>query len=105
MPKRDQEAAGPPHKRLRATALRYDKAEGGAPKVVATGAGEIAKRIVEIAEEQGVPVHSEPALAEALSRLELAQEIPEDLFAAVAEVLVWAYGLEKPRRQPGTVPG
>ncbi len=78
----------------RAAALRYDPAAGGAPRVVAAGAGEIAKRIVELAGEQGVPVREEPALAEALARLELEQEIPPELFVAVAEVLVWAYGLE-----------
>jgi flagellar biosynthesis protein len=85
-------------RRRRATALRYDKEAGGAPRVVATGAGEVARRILEIAQAQGVPIREEPALVEALSRLELDQEIPPELFAAVAEVLVWAYGLE--RRRP-----
>ena len=56
------------------------------PKVVAAGAGLIADRIVEIAREQGVPVREDPALAEALVRLELEQEIPSELFVAVAEV-------------------
>lgn len=82
-------------KRLRATALGYEAGAGKAPKVLATGAGEVARRIIEIAQQNGVPVRSEPALAEALSRLELAQEIPEELFQAVAEILVWAYGLER----------
>jgi flagellar biosynthesis protein len=82
----------------RAAALRYDLEAGGAPKVVAAGAGMIAERIVALAREQGVPVHEEPALAEALARLELEQEIPPELFVAVAEVLVWAYGLEAKRR-------
>jgi flagellar biosynthesis protein len=64
---------------------------------VATGAGLIAERILELAREQGVPVREEPALVEALGRLELEQEIPPELFVAVAEVLVWAYGLEQQR--------
>ena len=85
-----------PGKRLKATALRYQGGDDRAPKVVATGAGEIARRILEIAEQQGIPIKQDAALAEALSRLELAQEIPADLFNAVAEVLVWAYGLERP---------
>jgi flagellar biosynthesis protein len=88
-----------PERPKRATALRYDKERGGAPQVVATGSGLIADRIVEIAREQGVPVREEAGLAEALARLELDQEIPPDLFAAVAEVLVWAYGLNG-RRSP-----
>ncbi|MCW2983931.1 MAG: hypothetical protein JWR63_1501 [Conexibacter sp.] len=90
---------GPDGKRpRRAAALRYDKDKSGAPTVVAAGAGLIADRIVEIAKEQGLPVRADPALAEALARLELEQEIPPELFVAVAEVLVWAYGLEKRRR-------
>jgi flagellar biosynthesis protein len=82
----------------RAAALRYEKGAEGAPKVVAAGAGHIAERIIQLAREQGVPVREEPALAEALARLELEQEIPPELFVAVAEVLVWAYGLEAKRR-------
>jgi flagellar biosynthesis protein len=82
----------------RAAALKYDQQAAGAPKVVAAGGGLIAERIVEIAREQGVAVREDPALAEALARLELEQEIPPELFVAVAEVLVWAYGLEKKRR-------
>jgi flagellar biosynthesis protein len=89
-----------PAKPRRAAALRYDQDGGGAPKVVAVGAGLIADKIVEIAREQGVAIREDPALAEALARLELEQEIPPELFAAVAEVLVWAYGLERGRRSP-----
>jgi flagellar biosynthesis protein len=81
----------------RATALRYDRDESSAPQVIATGSGLIAESIVEIARKQGLPVREDPALAEALSRLQLEQEIPPELFVAVAEVLVWAYGLEKRR--------
>jgi flagellar biosynthesis protein len=90
---------GPEKKPRRAAALKYDRDADGAPKVVAAGAGLIAERIVEIAREQGVPVREDPALAEALARLELEQEIPPELFAAVAEVLVWAYGLDSKRRR------
>ncbi|HWI73766.1 MAG TPA: EscU/YscU/HrcU family type III secretion system export apparatus switch protein [Baekduia sp.] len=88
---------GPDGRPRRAAALRYDKDKHNAPQVVAAGAGLIAERIVEIAREQGLPVREDPALAEALARLELEQEIPSELFAAVAEVLVWAYRLERRR--------
>jgi flagellar biosynthesis protein len=84
-----------PAPRRWAAALRYERSAEGAPKVVAAGAGEVARRILELAEEHGVPVREEPALAEALARLALEQEIPPELYAAVAEVLVWAYGLER----------
>lgn len=82
-------------KRTRATALRYD-AEGAAhaPKVVASGRGLIAERLLEEAERAGVPVRRDAALAEALAGLEIGHEVPEELWAAVAEVLAWAYRLD-----------
>jgi flagellar biosynthesis protein len=82
-----------PGKRPRATALRY--VEGSeAPEVVATGAGEVARRIVEAAEAAGVPVRQDPALVEALSKLDVGRTIPPELYVAVAEALVWAYRLD-----------
>jgi flagellar biosynthesis protein len=83
----------PEEKRRRATALRYTDGSD-APEVVATGAGEIAKRILAAAEEAGVPVRTDPALVEALSKLDVGQAIPPELYIAVAEALVWAYGLD-----------
>jgi flagellar biosynthesis protein len=78
----------------RVAALRYDRSSGGAPKVVAAGAGHIADRILALARENGVPVREDAALAEALARLQLEAEVPAELFAAVAETLVWAYALD-----------
>ena len=77
----------------RAAALRYDAESGGAPRVVAAGSGEIAERIIALAQEHGVPIRDDAALAEALARLQLEAEVPEELWAAVAEALVWAYRL------------
>jgi flagellar biosynthesis protein len=77
----------------RATALRYEGA--GAPKVVASGRGHVADRILAAAQEAGVPVREDPQLAAALSALALGQDVPEELWLAVAEVLAWAYELEK----------
>jgi flagellar biosynthesis protein len=82
----------PPPKRV--AALSYDQEKGGAPKVVAAGSGHIAARILELAKENGVPVREDAALAEALAKLQLQLEIPEDLYAAVAEALIWAYALD-----------
>ena len=80
-------------KRRRATALRY--ASGSeAREVVATGAGEIARRIVEAAEEAGVPVRQDAGLVEALSKLDVGRTIPPELYVAVAEALAWAYRLD-----------
>jgi len=78
--------------RKKASALSY---EGhGAPKVVASGKGLVAERMLEAAREAGVPITEDRALAEALSTLELDSEIPEDLYKAVAETLAWAYALD-----------
>ena len=101
----------PEKKRRRAAALRYEG--DGAPRVVATGANEIADRIVQRAIEAGVPVRDDAALAEALAQVELNAEIPVELYQAVAQALVWAHGLDlatriaarqtadAPRRTPG----
>jgi flagellar biosynthesis protein len=81
-----------PDERRKASALHYGGT--GAPKVVASGRGLIADRILDVAREAGIPIREDRALAEALSALELEQEIPEDLYKAVAETLAWAYALE-----------
>lgn len=68
-----------------AVALRYD--EPNAPRVVATGRGWVGDKIIETAREHGVPIEENPALAQALSTIELDEEIPEALYVAVAEIL------------------
>ena len=77
----------------RAAALRYEPG-AGAPTVVAAGRGEVARRIVEEARKAGVPVRDEAALAEALSGLDLGTDVPEELWVAVAEALVWAHRVD-----------
>jgi len=76
----------PPPKSPLAVALRY--AEGDrTPVVVASGRGHVGQKIIDIAREHGVPLEQNPALAQALSTIELDGEIPEELFKAVAEIL------------------
>ena len=72
-------------------ALRYTG--DGAPTVVAAGRGIVAATILEKARAAGVPVHRDPELADALAGLALGQEVPEELWAAVAEALAWAYSV------------
>lgn len=72
----------------------------GAPKVVAAGKGHVAAQILVRAREAGVPVHQDPELAKALSQLALGQEIPEQMWTAVAQVLAWAYRLSENRPTP-----
>jgi flagellar biosynthesis protein len=80
-------------RRERAVALRYESERDDAPRVVAKGLGETAKRIVEIAREHGVTVYEDGELAGVLSRLDLNQVIPQELYWAVAEVLAFVYRL------------
>lgn len=76
-----------------AVALQYDPNSDGAPRVVATGRGEIADKILEIAQQNKVPIREDPVLAQALSMVNLDAEIPSELYAVVAEVLGWVYRL------------
>ena len=68
-----------------AVALHYDKT--GAPRVVAKGKGTIGAKIVELARAHDIPIEENEVLAGALSKVELGDEIPPDLYKAVAEVL------------------
>jgi flagellar biosynthesis protein len=79
--------------RRRAHALNYQPGEH-APTVTATGSGLVADRIIAVAREAGIPIRSDPALAEALSKLDLGASVPEPLWKAVAQVLAWAYRLD-----------
>jgi flagellar biosynthesis protein len=72
-----------------AVALQYDGNE--APRITATGKGEIAERIMALAEEHGIPLREDPDLVTLLAQLDLGTEIPSNLYVAVAEVLAFAY--------------
>ena len=76
----------------RAVALHYD--QEGAPIVLATGEGEVARLIKERAEAAGVPLVEDPKLSYLLSKIPLGDEIPPELYRAVAEVLVFVLRLE-----------
>jgi flagellar biosynthesis protein len=81
------------HKFEKAAALKYDQT--GAPRVIAKGQGDIAKKMIEIAEAEGIPIQKNEALVEALIQIELTKEIPPQLYRAVAELLAFVYRLEK----------
>ena len=81
-----------------AVALYYDRMEMTAPQVVAKGAGFLAERIREIAAEKNVPIVENRSLARSLYKLvEIGQNIPQNLYKAVAEVLAYVYRLKKSR--------
>jgi len=79
-------------KETKATALKYDGEN--APKVVAKGQGKVAKDIIAVAEEHNIHIHNDPILHEVLSRLELGDEIPKQLYLAVAKIIAFAYFLQ-----------
>jgi flagellar biosynthesis protein len=74
-----------------AIALQYDRAEDKAPRVVATGRGALAERILELAFAHGVKVREDADLAEILAAVEVGEQIPLAAFAAVAEILFYIY--------------
>ncbi|MEZ5765379.1 MAG: EscU/YscU/HrcU family type III secretion system export apparatus switch protein [Xanthobacteraceae bacterium] len=74
-----------------AVALHYDKQ--GAPRVVAKGRGTIGEKIIEVARANDIPIEENEVLAGALSNVELGDEIPQDLYKAVAEVLIFVLRL------------
>jgi len=78
-----------------AVALKYDRANMGAPTVVAKGAELIAKQIREIAKKADVPLMRDVPLARALYELDIDAEVPEELYETVAQVLRWVYSLSE----------
>ncbi|AUT47718.1 flagellar biosynthesis protein FlhB [Achromobacter sp. AONIH1] len=102
VPKADVVVTNPTHY---AVALRYDESKSGAPRVLAKGTGLIAAKIRELAAEHKIPTLEAPPLARALHQhVELGQEIPAELYTAVAEVLAWVFQLRSWRAGWGTEP-
>ena len=79
----------------KAVALRYAPEKDQAPRVVAKGKGKIAERIIEEAEKEGIHIEEDPDLVEALSKIDWYEEIPPQLYTAIAEILAFTYRLNK----------
>lgn len=77
-----------------AVALQYEPGEQ-APKVVATGQGVLAEKIIDVAKEAKVPVHKDEKLARSLSVLDIGEYIPPELYSIVAEVLVFVDSMDR----------
>jgi len=86
-------------RRLLAAALKYDGAKDEAPILAAKGRGAVAEKILEIARKHGIPVMADPALAEMLAKLDLDEQIPMELYRAVAEILAFVYTLNAAWRE------
>ena len=78
----------------KAVALSYEPEER-APKIVATGKGALADKIIETAKESKVPVHEDERLTETLSKLDIGDFIPPELYEVVAEILVFVDDCER----------
>lgn len=83
----------PYYHRQKAVAVRYDPDEI-APKILAKGAGVIAEKIMENAQNSDVTIHKDAALVEDLTRLDLGEHIPPELYEAVAQILVFISDLD-----------
>lgn len=86
-----------PSRPRQAIALGYDQASDDAPRVVASGQGPVADRILAAARDHGVPIKEDPVLAAALATLDLESSIPPELYAVVAEVLIYVWRVRERR--------
>lgn len=83
-----------------AIALEYN-VEEDAPTVIASGRGVLAERIIEKAKESDVPIHRDDKLADTLSRLQIGDAIPQELYEVVAEILVFVDSMDKLKKKIG----
>lgn len=82
----------------KAVALKYDENRNAAPVIVASGMGYLAEKIVEVANDNGVPVYEDNSLATVLTQLNLGSEIPEELYQAIVDI--YAYFLKFVPKSP-----
>lgn len=73
----------------KAVALKYDTNKNSAPVVVASGMGYMAEKIIEIANENGVPVYEDNSLATILTQLELGSQVPEELYKTIVDIYIY----------------
>lgn len=81
------------NKRKKSVALKYESQRDIAPKVIASGYGEIAKRIIEIAKENNIPIYQDESLTDFLVKLKIGDYIPEELYKIVAQIFVWVWDI------------
>ncbi|RUM56449.1 MAG: flagellar biosynthesis protein FlhB [Nautilia sp.] len=79
----------------KAVAMKYKAYEDNAPKVIAKGKGEIAKKIIEKAKQYDVNIFENPELTDMLMNVEVNEEVPPELYKSVVEVFVWLHKLEE----------
>ena len=87
--------------RKKAVALKYMPQEHQSPIVAAKGKGYVAEQIVERARKHGVPIQEDASLVEVLSKLDIEQEIPAELYQLVAELLSFIYRTDRRAAEGG----
>ena len=100
----DEGADGSRTPRMRAVALRYEPGSEHAPRVVAKGDGSLAERILAFAREHGVAVREDRDLLELLAACDVGDEIPVELYDAVARILTCLYTLNRELADEGFAP-
>lgn len=83
-----------------AAAIEYDAKRDNAPRMTAKGRGHIAEKIIALARKHNIPVKEDPVLVDLLSRLDIDEHIPPELYQAVAEVLAFVYALNAEYTNP-----
>ncbi|MBU8907777.1 EscU/YscU/HrcU family type III secretion system export apparatus switch protein [Desertibacillus haloalkaliphilus] len=78
-----------------AAVIRYDEDQGGAPKVVAQGKGQVANQIMALAEENNIHMQEDPMLVENLLDMDLGENVPPQLYQVIAEILLLIEEMEK----------
>ncbi|MDR0926121.1 MAG: EscU/YscU/HrcU family type III secretion system export apparatus switch protein [Hungatella sp.] len=92
----------------KAVALKYDDAKNSAPVIVASGMGYMAEKIIETANESGVPVYEDNSLATILTQLELGSQVPDELYQTIVDIYLYFLNyvpgpVEKPTSEPEPV--
>ena len=80
-----------------AAAIKYDPGKDAAPRVTAKGKGHVADKIIELARQHNIPIKNDPGLVEILSRLDIDEQIPLEVYRAVAEILAFVYSINTQR--------
>lgn len=84
----------PQKEKKTAVALEYEPSDK-APKVIASGQGYLAEKILDVAEQENIPVHQDEKLAKSLREIEIGEYIPPELYQVVADVLIFVDAMDK----------
>jgi len=82
-----------------AAVIKYDDKRDAAPKLTAKGRGSIAEKIIKLAMEHNIPIRKDPALVQILSRLDIDEQIPPEIYKAIAEILAFVYSVNEQYRE------